>query len=269
MRLGILGSILAIAVGIAYWAVVQHHRQTQWLRAYDEASDSFERMHYADAEGQLRMILGNAKGPNERQAALTMNLLALVYHAEGRRKEAEAPFEKAIQIFAQEGPSSRMDVAKACNNEGRMYLEENRLQEADQRLQQSLAIFQEEPAAAGAELGSALQNLGLVRRGQKRDAEGQSLLEQAVQVYERNLPPNDLDLAQGYLDLADEYRFEGLLKNAREIDQKALAIQESAFGSDSPVTRETRARINLESNAVPTKSSQKLIGAAVQAGQNR
>lgn len=249
MRLGILAAVLAVAVGLAYWTTDQHRRQTQWLSAYKEAGDSFERRHYADAEGQLRMIMPEAKWPTEHRAALAMNLLGLVYHEEGRGQEVVPLFETAIQIFAKEGQSSQMDLAKSCNNVGRIYLEQRRLPEAEQKLQQAIAIFQKEPTVAKAELGSALQNLGLVRVGQKRDKDAQALLEQAVQIYQQYLPPDHLDLAQGYLDLAGEYRNEGLLINARDMDQKALAIQERAFGSESPVVKQTRARVDLESKA--------------------
>jgi tetratricopeptide (TPR) repeat protein len=259
MRLGILAALLAIVAGIAYWTVARQHEQTRWVTGYREASDSYERMHYADAETQLRMLTLQAKQPDSYQSALAMNLLALVYHAQGRRTEAEPLFEKAIHIFEKDGPRARMDLAKACNNEGRVYLEENRLSEAEQRLQQALAIFQEEPAAAGAELGGALQNLGLVRRAQKRATQAQSLLEQAVQTFERTLSPLDLNLAQSYLDLADQYRSVGLLKNAQEMDQKALFIQEHAFGSESAVVKETRARIAYEAKSAPSVAGAPVI----------
>jgi tetratricopeptide (TPR) repeat protein len=252
MRLGILAALLAIVAGIAYWTVARQREQARWVTQYREASDSYERMHYPDAEAQLRTLLPAANKADNHRSALTLNLLALVYHAEGRRKEAEPLFEKAIHIFEKEGSASRVDFAKACNNEGRNYLEENRVPEAEQRFQQALAVFQQDPAAAGAELGSVLQNLGLVRRVQKRNAEAQSLLVQAVQIFERHLPPIDLNLAQAYLDLADQYRANGLQKNAQEMDQKALVIQEHAFGKDSPVAKETRARIAQESASAPS-----------------
>jgi len=118
MRLGILAALLAIVAGIAYWTVVRQREQARWVTGYQEASDSYERMHYADAEAQLRMLLPEANKPDNHRSALTMNLLALVYHAEGRRKEAEPLFEKAIHIFEKEGSTSLMDLAKACNNEG-------------------------------------------------------------------------------------------------------------------------------------------------------
>ena len=250
MRLGILASILAVAVGIASWTAVQRHRQTQWLRAYREANDSLQRRHYADAEAQLRAILPQENEPTSGQAAMVLNLLALVYHAQGRMKEAEPLFEKAIHIFAKDGQSSRMDLAAACTAEGRMFLEEGRFQEADQKLQQALDVYQKEPAKAGAELGTALHNLGLARIGEGRKTEAQPLLEQAVQVYERTLRPDDLNLAQLYLDLAVEYRLELKLQDAQAMDQKALQIQERVFGRDSPAARETRARLNLKASNV-------------------
>jgi tetratricopeptide (TPR) repeat protein len=257
MRLGILAAILAIVAGIAYWTVAQQHKKAQWVTGYREASDSYERMHYADAEAQLRALLPEAGKADTHQAALTMNLLALVYHAEGRQNEAEPLFEKAVQVFEKEGRTSRMDLAKACNNQGRIYLEEGRLPDADRRIQQALTILQAEPSADGAELGSALQNMGLVRRLQRRDPEAQALLEQAVQIFERDLTPLDLNLAQGYLDLAVQYRHEGLLKNAQDTDQKALRIQEHAFGGESPVVKETRARIAVESKLPPSNPGSK------------
>jgi tetratricopeptide (TPR) repeat protein len=247
MRLWIYASLLAIAVGIASWTAVHRHRQTLWLRAYREANDSLQRGHYADAEGQL-LILTGSKQPGEHQSALSMNLLAVVYQAEGKRSEAEPLFEKAIHIFDRERPSSNLDFGKACTNEGRMYLEEGKLQEAEQRLEQAIAVYRVNPDLAGAELGGALHNLGLVRVVQRRTAEGQVLLEQALQIYGKNLRPDDLNLAQAYLDLAVAYKLGGRLQEAQEMDGKALRIQEQVFGTDSPVARETRARIKQNSN---------------------
>jgi tetratricopeptide (TPR) repeat protein len=258
MRIGILASILAVAVGIASWTAVQRHRQTQWLRAYREANDSLQRRHYADAEAQLRMILPQEKEPTSRQAAMTLNLLALIYHAQGHMKEAEPLFERAIHIFAKDGPSSSMDLAGACTAEGRMYLEEGRFQEADQKLQQALAIYQKEPAKAGAELGTTLHNLGLARIGEGRKTEAEPLLEQAIQIYQRTLSIDDLNLAQLYLDLAVEYRLEQKPKEAQAMDQKALQIQERVFGNDSPAARETRARLNLKVKDAPSPTPAKM-----------
>jgi tetratricopeptide (TPR) repeat protein len=257
MRLGILIGILAIVAGIAYWTLQQQHKKAQWITAYREAGDSYERMHYADAEAQLRALLPEGGQADTHQSALTMNLLALVYQAQGRQKEAEPLFEKAIELFQKEGSPSQMDLAKACNNQGRTYLNQGRLPDADRRIQQALDIFRQNPAAAGAELGSALQNMGVLRRLQQRDPEAQQFLEQAVQTFEHDLPPLDLNLAQGYLELAVQYRREGLLKNAQETDQKALVIQEHAFGPESPTVKETRARIASESKSPPPKSGSK------------
>lgn len=247
-----------MAVGIASWSALQRHRQTQWLRAYREANDSLERKHYADAEAQLRMILPQEKESTSRQAAMTLNLLALVYHSQGRMKEAEPLFEKAIHIFAKDGQSSRMDLAGACTAEGRMFLEEGRFPEADQKLQQAVAIYQKEPAKAGAELGTALHNLGLARIGEGRKTEAQPLLEQAIQIYERTLSPDDLNLAQLYLDMAVEYRLEQKPKESQAMDQKALQIQERVFGTDSPAARETRARLNPKANDAPPSTPAKM-----------
>src|SRR3989475_6392365 len=120
--------------------------------------------------------------------------------------------------------------------------------EAEQRLEQAIAVYRVKPDLAGVELGGALHNLGLVRIGQRRTAEGQVLLEQAVQIYAKNLRPDDLNMAQGYLDLAIAYKIGGRPQEAQEMDGKALRIQEQVFGMDSPVTRETRARIKQNSN---------------------
>ena len=257
MRLGILASLLAVAVGITCWTAVHRHRETMWVRAYREANDSLQRGHVGDAEEQLlTMADSKHKQPGEHQAALTMNLLAVVYQLEGRKKEAEPLFEKAIQVFSKEGPSSNLDFAKACTNEGRMYLEEKRLQEAERRLDQAIAVFKFIPDLAGAEFGGALHNLGLVRIAQGRTAEAQSLLEQAVQIYGKNLRPDDLNLAQGYLDLAVADRVAGRLREAQETDEKALRIQEWVFGKDSPVARETRARIKQMPDGAPLLDSQ-------------
>lgn len=243
MRRVILVLLLVAAVGVAAWTVVQRHRQTQWLRAYLEASDSFARYHYRDAEAQIGMILPQDKHATSHEAALAFHLLARIYYAEGRAKEAEPFFEQAIGIFEQGGPSRSLDLAKAATSEGRMYLEQGRLQEADRRLQQAVGAYQQQPGKAGAELGSALHYQALLRMAQKRNSEADPLFEQAIQIYTQNLGPEDVNVAQAYLDLAAEYRIEKRLKESQEMDRKALAIQERVFGKDSPGARETRARL--------------------------
>ena len=245
MRRAILLSILVLVMGIAAWTALHRHRQTQWLRAYREASDSLGRRHYRDAEAQLQSILAQQSQLTGREVALTQTLLAVLYRAEGRSKEAEPLFEKAIQFLAPAGQAARLDLANACNGEGRMFLEQGRWKEAEQRLQQSVDIYQKEPQKAGPEFGSALHNLGLVRIAERRGAEALSLLQQAIDIYTRNRGPDDPNLAQAYLDSAVEYRFESRPKEADDMDKKALAIQERVFGNDSPAARETRARLKL------------------------
>src|SRR5258708_40227054 len=108
MGIGIVIGILGLVGGVGHWAGQQHHKKAQWVTAYREASDSYERMHYGDAEAQLRVLLPEGSKGDTHQSALTMNLLALVYHAEERQNKAEPLFEKAIQAFEKEGPTSRM-----------------------------------------------------------------------------------------------------------------------------------------------------------------
>jgi tetratricopeptide (TPR) repeat protein len=268
MRLGILISLLAVAVGITAWTAVHRHRETLWLRGYRDAKDSLQRGHYKDAEGQLRTILAENKLPGEHESALTMNLLAIVYKVQGRRKEAEPLFDQVIPIFAKEGASSDLDLGKACTNEGRMYLEEGRLEEAEHRLDQAIAIYKAKPDLAGAEYGAALHNMGLVRIGQKRVPEGQSLIEQANQIYAKYLSPDDLNLAQGYLDLAVAYRMGGRVEQAQEMDRNALKIQEKVFGVDSPTARETRARIEQKPESKPLQGARTAEKSATAAKPN-
>src|SRR5258708_15738726 len=107
MRLGILASLLAGAVGITCWTAVHRHRETMWLRAYREANDSLQRGHVRDAEGQL-LTMADSKQPGEHQAALRMNLLAVAYQLEGRRKEAKPLVKKAIYMFSKKVHASHL-----------------------------------------------------------------------------------------------------------------------------------------------------------------
>lgn len=246
MRLWILGALLLIAASVAAWTTVERHRQSKWLEAYLEASDSFNRSHYADAEGQLLTILPQAEKwwPTGHQLADTLNLLALIYDSEHRPKEAERLCERAIQIFQkQSGAASSLDLGKAYANEGNVFVHEDRPRDAEQRFHQALEIYQKDPAAAGGERGSVLHSLGVLSAKQGRYGEAQLLLQQAVKIYEQFLPPIHPDLAQGYLDLAAVFRAQGRTGDADDNDRKALAIQQRLFGNDSPTVRETESRI--------------------------
>ena len=65
-----------------------------------------------------------------------------------------------------------------------------------------------------------------------------------------------MNLAQGYLDLAIAYKLGGQLEAAQEMDGKALRIQEQVFGIDSPIARETRARIKQNSDREQLQNQQ-------------
>lgn len=253
MRIRILGALLILAIGAASWTAIKRHRQSKWLVDYREAADSYERLHYADAEVQLRAILPSAEKwwPNGRQLADTLNLLALVYSSEGRGREAEPLYDRAIAILERQPGDSSLDLAKAYANEGNIFLKEGKTEAAQHRLNEALLVYQQNPEAAGVELGSVLHSLGVVQAMQGRFSEAQPLMQQGLKIYEQYLPPAHPDLAQAYLDLAGLLRMQKEITEANDYDRKALAIQEKLFGNDSPVVRETELRIG----SAPGKSS--------------
>jgi tetratricopeptide (TPR) repeat protein len=271
VRLWLLCGALAIAIGIAAWAIAERQHQTKWLEAYRAASDSFNQYNYTGAEGQLRSILPQAEKwwPNGKQLADTLNLLALVYDAENRPKDAEPLCDRAIAIFEKQSSPTSLDLAKAYANEGNVYMHEGRAAAADHRLTQALEIYRKDPTGAGPELGSVLHSLGVLRAVSGQVAQAQPLLEEAVKADEKNLPPLNSDLAQGYLDLAQDYRVQGRISDADEADRKALAIQEKLFGNDSAIVRQTESRLGTNPRAagaaVPPPSHKQAIPSATPA----
>ncbi len=264
VRLWILSGVLVAAIIVSGWAMLEREHQTKWLAAYHEASDSFDRYNYSVAEGQIRAILPHAEKwwPSGRQFADSLNLLALVYDAENRPKDAEPLSERAIGIFEKQSPLPEMDLAKAYSNEGNIFMHEGRPAEAEHRFNEALAIYRKNTAGAGPELGSVLHSLGVLRAVTGQIAQAQPLLEEAVKVYEQTLPPVNSDLAQGYLDLAADYRVQGRIQDADGFDRKAQAIQQQLYGKDSATVRQTESRIGT--NPATAASAAKLHGAAVQ-----
>jgi tetratricopeptide (TPR) repeat protein len=260
VRLWLLCGALVVAIGVASWAIVERQHQTKWLEAYRAASESFNQYNYTAAEGQLRGILPDAEKwwPNGKQLADTLNLLALVYDAENRPKDAEPLCDRAIGIFEKQSSPSSLDLAKAYANEGNVYMHEGRGDAADHRLTEALEIYRKDPVGAGPELGSVLHSLGVLRAVSGQVAQAQPLLEEAVKEYEKNLPGLNTDLAQGYLDLAQDYRVQGRISDADENDRKALAIQQKLYGNDSAIGRRTELRLGTNPRpAAPTPSSGK------------
>jgi len=257
LRLWTLCGVLVVAIGVAAWATLEREHQTKWLAAYHEASDSFDHYQYTVAEGQLRNILPQAEKwfANGKQLADTLNLLALVYDVESRPKEAEPLCERAIEIFEKQSPLPALDLAKAYSNEGNVFMHEGKPDAARHRFDQALAIYRKDPSTAGPELGSVLHSLGVLDAVTGQVSQAQPLLEEAVKVYEQTLPPINSDLAQGYLDLAEDYRVQGRIKDADDYDRKALSIQKKVFGDDSPIVKQTEARLGANPSLPTSKSS--------------
>jgi hypothetical protein len=136
-----------------------------------------------------------ARDPRARpRLAATLLQLANAERGIGRRADAIAPTEEAVEIYrplAAENPAFRNDLASSLNNLGLRYSETGRRADAVAPTEEAVEIYRplaaENPAFLN-DLASSLNNLGDLLEGLGRDRDAAQAREQAAKVLSSEPP---------------------------------------------------------------------------------
>ncbi|OLN92294.1 Kinesin light chain 1 [Colletotrichum chlorophyti] len=155
-----------------------------------------------------------------------------VLNAEGRLKEAEAMYDRALQGCEKAlGPDHTSTLATA-NNLGLLYREQSRFQEAETMLGRAL---QGKEKALGPDHTSTLDtvnNLGLLYKSQGRLKEAEAMYEQALQGYEKTWGPDHTSILNTANNLGNLYSDQGRLQEAEAMYERALQGYAKTWGPD-------------------------------------
>jgi len=156
---------------------------------------------------------------------------------DGNFDQAEMEFIQALnaaeEISAPKGGSSGLKdgcLAETLNELAAVYYNQDRLEEAQEACNRSLTIRKtlNEPIADN------LNNLALIASASGDEENAITLAKQSLAMREKDLGPNDPDVAASLKTLAKLECRDKNFSSARDLLTRALAIDEKALGAESP-----------------------------------
>ncbi|KAF6804850.1 NB-ARC and TPR domain protein [Colletotrichum musicola] len=176
--------------------------------------------------------------PKEEEA-WTYHCLGDLYSSQGRLKEAEAMYERALQGKEKALGPDHTSTLSTVNNLGILYKDQGRLKEAEAMYERAL---QGKEKALGPDHTSTLDtvnNLGSLYKDQGRLKEAEAMYERALQGSEKALGPDHTSTLSTVNNLGLLYSDQGRLKEAEAMYERALQGSEKALGPDHTSTLDT------------------------------
>jgi esterase/lipase superfamily enzyme len=164
--------------------------------------------------------------------AVAISVLARLYQAQGRFKEAEDYVKRALAIDERDYPPDHPNIAGDFSALGQLYQAEGRLDEAEPLLKRALAINENASESDPADVGRALNNLAWLYQEQGRYAEAEPLVTRSLLLIEKALGPGDEDYGRALDTLAKLYEGQGRVNDAELLYRRAIAILEAKRGTD-------------------------------------
>ena len=193
---------------------------------------------YKEAETLLRSSL-TTLGQDGPSGAMRLNTLGNVYRNQGRYKEAEPLYERALAIHEKALGPEHPDTAQSLNNLAVLYRSQGRYEEAEPLYERALAIYEQALGPEHPSPAASLNNLAVLNYSQGRYEEAEPLYERALAIHEKALGPEHPDTATILNNLAGLYDNQGRYKEAEPLYQRALAIYEKALGPEHPDTAQS------------------------------
>ncbi|KAK1837902.1 NB-ARC and TPR domain protein, partial [Colletotrichum chrysophilum] len=171
--------------------------------------------------------------------------LGLLYSDQGRLKEAEAMYERALQGYEKALGPDHTSTLVTVNNLGILYKNQGRLKEAEAMHERAL---QGKEKALGPDHTSTLDtihSLGILYKDQGLLKEAEAMYERALQGYEKALGPDHISTLNTVNNLGLLYSDQGRLKEAEAMYNQALQGYEKALGPDHISTLNTVNNLGL------------------------
>ncbi|OHW93509.1 NB-ARC and TPR domain protein [Colletotrichum incanum] len=186
-----------------------------------------------------RCVTRSGMGAAEKEEVWVFHKLGNLYYNQGRLKEAEAMYKRALQGKEKALGPDHTSTLDTVNNLGNLYLDQGQFKEAEAMYKQALQGYEK---ALGPEHTSTLDtvnNLGALYKDQGRLKEAKAMYKQALQGYKKALGPDHMSTLNTVNNLGNLYFDQGRLKEAEAMYKRALQGYEKALGPEHTSTLDT------------------------------
>lgn len=215
--------------------------------AHFHLGEVYRHLHdYTNATEQYQAsleIYEQIEGSQGRDVRNSVSGLAITQQGEGATARAHNLSERSLQISKNLG-----DVDGATlNNLANVARDQNKYGEAESLYRRACAAYEKSAGPNDVGLAVALANLGKLYRDEQRFdmRKAEPLLKRALAIREKVLGPSHPETAGTLSDLSLLYFYEKDPAAAEEFAQRALPLEEQAFGAESFPVSTTLNRLGL------------------------
>src|SRR6266540_4455509 len=178
-------------------------------------------------------------GPDHRDVASTINVLANLYYYKGDYAKAEPLYQRALVIREKSLGPDHPFIASSLNNLADLFRYRGEYAKAETRYQRALVIREKALGPEHPDVARVLNNLAVLYRERGEYAKAEQLHQRALTIWEKAFGPEHPDVAQSLNGLANLYRERGEYAKAEPLFQRALAVLEKAKGAQHPSLAES------------------------------
>ncbi|KAF4486038.1 Nephrocystin-3 [Colletotrichum fructicola Nara gc5] len=171
--------------------------------------------------------------------------LGILYSDQGRLKEAEAMYERALQGKEKAWGPDHTSTLDTVNNLGNLYSDQGRLKEAEAMYERALQGKEKAWGPDHTSTLSTINNLGNLYSDLGRLKEAEAIYERALQGYEKAWGPDHTSTLDMVNNLGVLYKDQGRLKEAEAMYERALQGKEKAWGPDHTSTLSTVGNLGI------------------------
>jgi tetratricopeptide (TPR) repeat protein len=180
------------------------------------------------------------------RSARTMNEQGAAHVGAGKDAQAQALFEKALEIDRRLLGDDHLETAECENNLAVSLDDQGKYAQAQPLLEKSLSIRRRLLGDDHPDTAESYSNLAFNLNEQGKYAQAQELYEKSLEICRRSLPEDDLAIARCYNSLAYNLDDQGKYGAAQALYEKALAIRRQKLTDNHPDT--ARIYNNLATN---------------------
>ena len=198
-------------------------KMQMWL-----GQQSYEQGKYLVAAEKFRKALHDLETAmiNDERLAMTLNNLALCYCAQGKHKEADPLYQRALSIDQSSGSASRLMLAEDFSNIASHYRKQDMYSQAEPLYLQALNIWKEELGEDSAEVGRCLNNLGILYCEQGQPEKGIEYFNKSLNITEKVYGSKSKECAETLVNLAATYCGLNRCEEADPLFEKGIRILE-------------------------------------------
>jgi tetratricopeptide (TPR) repeat protein len=188
---------------------------------------------WPDAEQMYRRAVEILRTqPPSSDLAAALNDLGKLMYVQGQSQEAEDRIREGISIWERVGATNDPGLAAGLLNLGILLQSRKQYDEAERALNRGRRIDEQALPPDQQRIAMDLNAAGVLATARKNYREAEDLLVRAVAILEHTLPPQHPETGEVLLNLAEAYRLQKKLDQARDDFRLGLAAVTPAWGQD-------------------------------------